>query len=57
MTADGVRIDYDSVIILSFVDEDGEAKVIEIKDFADPGTRGAFHAEAAKALAKGGMAA
>ena len=57
MTADGVRIDYDSVIILSFVDEDGEAKVIEIKDFADPGMRGAFHAEAAKALAKGGMAA
>lgn len=44
--------DCDSAAIFSFVDEDGELKVVEAKDFSDPEKRGAFHAEAEKILAK-----
>ena len=53
VTAEGTTLDYDTVCIVSFVEEDGGLKVLGIKDFADPQKRGAFHATAAKALAKG----
>lgn len=56
-TVDGTTLDYDSLMISSFVEEDGETKVIEAKDFSDPEKRGAFYAEVAKALARGGMVA
>ena len=49
-TANGTAIDYDTVLILSFVEEDGKLKVAEIKDFSDPVKRNAFHAEASKAV-------
>lgn len=49
-TADGITYDYDSVGILTFVEEAGELKIIGAKDFADPDKRGAFYAGAAKAL-------
>lgn len=52
-TTEGTTIDYDSLIIFTFVDEDGEVKVLEAKDFSDPEKRKAFHVEAAKILSKG----
>ena len=52
-TAEGTAHDYDSVCIFSFVEEDGRLKISNLKDFSDPHKRGAFHAVAAKALAKG----
>ena len=56
-TVDGTTLDYDSVMINTFVEEDGELKLAETKDFSDPEKRGAFHVEVAKALEKGGMVA
>lgn len=56
-TVDGTTVDYDSVFVCSFVDEDGELKLVEAKDFADPGKRGVFHLTAAKVLAQGTAAA
>jgi hypothetical protein len=50
---DGTTCDYDSVCILSFVEEDGEMKLLEIKDFCDPQMRSNFYACAAKVAAKG----
>lgn len=56
-TNDGTAVDHDSLMILSFVDEDGELKIIEAKDFSDPGKRGTFHGEIAKAMAVKGVVA
>ena len=56
-TVDGTTIDYDSLTILSFVEEDGELKVLECKDFSDPQKRTNLHVWAAKALAREGHAA
>ena len=57
-TPDGNTVDYDSLSILSFAEEDGQLKVIDMKDFTDPEKRSAYHAAAAKALAaQGGLAA
>jgi hypothetical protein len=47
----GTTCDYDTVVILSLVEEDGEIKVLELKDFCDPQKRSAFYAGAAKAAA------
>ena len=52
-TADGTVINYDAVDILSFIEEDGELRVVDIKDFSDPEKHNALHSEASKALAKG----
>ena len=52
-TAEGTTHEYDSLCIVSFVEEDGRLKISSLKDFADPHKRGAFHAVAAKVLAKG----
>lgn len=40
---DGAIIEYDSLSIITFVEEDGELKVLEFKDFADPEKRSCFH--------------
>jgi len=52
-TPDGTTVDYDSLFILSFINEDGELKVLEAKLFPDTEKRGKFHAEVTKLLAKG----
>lgn len=52
-TTQGTKLEYNTVLILTFVEEDGVLKVLEIKDFADPQKRGAVHTEVAKVLAKG----
>ena len=51
-TVDGNVLDYDTVQILTLVEEDGELKVTDYKDFADPEKRANLHAWAAKVLAK-----
>ena len=56
-TVDGLAINYDTLLIFSFVEEDGELKVLGIKDFADPVQRNALHNEAARAQSKGPVAA
>ncbi|KAF9789569.1 hypothetical protein BJ322DRAFT_1018188 [Thelephora terrestris] len=55
---DGTTVDYDSLSILSFVEEDGKLKVFDMKDFTDPEKRSAYHTAAGKALAgKGALVA
>lgn len=49
-TANGTAINYDTALILSFVEEGGKLKVAEIKDFSDPAKRNAFHTEASNAV-------
>ena len=53
-TIEGTTIDYDSLVVISFVEEDGKLKVLELKDFCDPQKRSVLHATAAKAT--GGLA-
>ena len=50
---DGTTHEYDTVSIYTLVEEDGEIKVLESKDFADPQKRSAFYAGIAKAAAQG----
>ena len=45
---DGTICEYDTVCIVSLVEEDGEVKILECKDFSDPYKRGAFYAGVAK---------
>lgn len=52
-TPDNITVDYDCVLIVSFVDEDGQLKLLETKDFSDPEKRMACNTVAAKLLAKG----
>lgn len=56
-TVDGTDIDYDIPTILTLVEEDGELKISEFKDFSDPKKRSNLFSWAAKALAKGVPAA
>jgi hypothetical protein len=51
-TNDGEKFDYDSLGIFTLVEENGELKVADLKDFSDPEKRGKIHAWAAKTLAK-----
>lgn len=55
-TVDDTTLEYDSVIINTLVEEDGELKILENKDFSDPEKRGNLHSWATKALAKGASA-
>lgn len=55
-TVDDTTLEYDSVIINTLVEEDGELKILENKDFSDPEKRGNLHSWATKALAKGAPA-
>jgi hypothetical protein len=48
---DGTTCDYETVCIVSFVEEDREMKILEHKDFCDPEKRSAFYAGAAKGVA------
>jgi len=45
---DGTTYDYDTLAILSLVEEDGEIKIVNSKEFSDPHKRGAFYAGIAK---------
>ena len=49
---DDDKIDYDSLSILTFIEEDGEVKLDRCKDFSDPEKRGNLHSWAAKSLSK-----
>ena len=55
-TASGATLPYDTVAIISLVEEDGELKVLSIKNFPDPQKRNAWAAGAAKAAAERGSA-
>ena len=48
-TVDSTLLDYDTVCIFSLAEEDGELKVVEIKDFADPQKRTTFFTVLSKA--------
>jgi len=50
---DGTKYEYDTVCINSLVEEDGELKILECKDFADSHKRAAFYAGIAKFAAQG----
>jgi hypothetical protein len=56
-TVDGNVLDCDSLTIVTIVEEDGELKILEVKDFADPEKRAKFHGWVAGFLAKGGLVA
>ena len=40
---DGATFEYDSVAIITVVEEDGELKILEFKDFTDPEKRSNFY--------------
>lgn len=40
---DGTTLDYDSLTIITLVEEDGKLKILEFKDFSDPEKRRNFH--------------
>lgn len=42
-TPDGHTFEYDSVVIIPLIEEDGELKVLGFYDFADPEKRDNFH--------------
>ena len=52
-TVGGTALECDSLSILTLVEEDGELKVLEFKDFSDPEKRGKLHDWVAKVLARG----
>ena len=56
-TSDGHELDQDCLIIFTVVEEDGQLKISEMKDFTDPEQRGKLFSWGANALAKGGLAA
>ena len=56
-TVDGYEHKKDGVVIYTVVEEDGEFKVIEIKEFIDPEQRSKLFSWAANAQAKGEFAA
>lgn len=51
-TADGDTLEHGAVAIITIAEEDGELKVLEVKEFCDPKKRNDFHIWAAKTLAK-----
>ena len=51
-TSFGATYNYDCLTIFTFVEEDGELKVLYCKDFADPQQRGAHITGSAKAAAE-----
>ena len=50
-TADGNKLEYDSLSILTSVEENGEFMFAEFKEFSGHEESGNFHARTAKALA------
>lgn len=51
-TTDDTRLDYESLIIFTLVEEDGELKIDNFKDFSDPEKRSNVHGWVAKTLDK-----
>jgi len=51
-TVFGATLNYDTILIYTFVKEDGEFKVLHCKYFGDPQQRSAPVAEALKAAAE-----
>lgn len=51
------KIDYDTLCILTFTEEDGELKILEVKNFADPQKVGAVYTAFAQTQGKGELAA
>lgn len=45
----GETFNYDTVVIITLVEEDGELKVLHCKDFSDPQKRDAYLAGVTKA--------
>ena len=45
-------LDYDTLSVITLLEEDGELKISHAKDFSDPEKRNKFHVWATKALAK-----
>lgn len=56
-TAESNTLEYDSLAIFTLVEEDGELKINDFKDFSNPEKRGKLHEWGAKFLAKGAPAA
>lgn len=52
-TVEGNTLEYNSLCILTLVEEDGELRIDDFKDFSDPEKRGKFHTWVAKVLVEG----
>lgn len=52
-----IKLEYDDLTIYSFIEEDGELKILEVKHFADPQMVSAVHSAAAQAQAQMNLAA
>ena len=51
-TVSGAALPYETVAILTLIEEDGELKILHFKDFAGPQERNAFITGAAQAAAQ-----
>jgi len=51
-TVFGATLNYDSVLVYTLVEEDGELKILHLKHFGDPKQRGALIAGTLKAMAE-----
>ena len=49
----GAQLDYDTLCIFTLTEQDGELRVINVKDFCDPEKRANVYSWAAKAMAEG----
>ena len=56
-TSDGHEFEKDCLGIFTIVEDDGQLKISEIKEFVDPEQRSKLFSWVANALAKGGLAA
>lgn len=56
-SVDETKLEYDTVCIFSFTEEDGELKILEVKNFMDPQKVGDLYAAVAQARGKGQFAA
>ena len=51
-TIESTTLDYDSLAILTIVEEDGQLKIVDYKDFCDPEKRSKLYSWVAQTLAK-----
>ena len=56
-TIDGNTLEYDSVLVLTIVEEDGGLKISDVKDFSDPEKRSKVNSWVTKIHAMGGLVA
>ena len=52
VTVDGTELDYDTLSIFTLVEEDGQLKISNFRDFCDPAKRHRLHGWALDALAQ-----